>query len=116
MQSNENNKNRGAHGDSLRMLGEVSSSNKNPPALAVGSVKGLPPLFATDLVEPQGYWIGAHGHDKAKRGMSKRFRDQKTRSKTFWGIARAMASQWGGDIREKKGDEIPDVKFGSDES
>ena len=29
---------------------------------------------------------------------------------------RAMASQWGGDIREKKGDEIPDVKFGNDES
>ena len=39
MQSNETNKNRGAHGDSLRMLDEVSSSNKNPPALAVGNVK-----------------------------------------------------------------------------
>ena len=58
-------------------------------------LKGLPPLFATDMVEPQGYWIGAHGHDKAKRGLSKGFRDQKTRSKTFWGIARAMANQWG---------------------
>lgn len=63
-------------------------------------LKGLSPLFATDPVEPQGYWIGAHGHDKAKRGMSKGFRDQKTRSKTFWGIARAMASQFGGDIRD----------------
>ena len=39
MQSNENNKNRGTHGDSLCMLGGVPSSNKNPPALAVGSVK-----------------------------------------------------------------------------
>lgn len=58
-------------------------------------LKGLPPLFATEMVEPQGYWIGAHGHDKAKRGLSKGFRDQKTRSKTFWGIARAMADQWG---------------------
>lgn len=56
---------------------------------------GLPPLRPTNEVEPQGYWIGAHGHDKAKRGMSKRFRDQKTRSKTFPGIARAMAEQWG---------------------
>ena len=37
MQSNDNNKNRGAHGDSLRMLDEVSSSNKNPPASAMGS-------------------------------------------------------------------------------
>lgn len=63
-------------------------------------LKGLPPLLATDPVEPQGYWIGAHGHDKAKRGMSKGFRDPKTRSKTFWGIARAMASQFGGDIRD----------------
>lgn len=58
-------------------------------------LKGLPPLFATEMVEPQGYWIGAHGHDKAKRGLSKGFRDQKTRSKTFWGVARAMADQWG---------------------
>ena len=38
MQSNENNKNRGTHGDSLRMLNELSLSNKNPPDLAVGSV------------------------------------------------------------------------------
>ena len=56
---------------------------------------GLPLLWPTNEVEPQGYWIGAHGHDKAKRGMSKGFRDQKTRSKTFPGIARAMAEQWG---------------------
>ena len=58
-------------------------------------LKGLPPLFATEMVEPEGYWIGAHGHDKAQHGMSKEFRDPKTRSKTFWGIARAMANQWG---------------------
>lgn len=56
---------------------------------------GLPKLRPTDMVEPIGYWIGAHGHDKAKNGMSKGFRDQKTRSKTFPGIARAMAEQWG---------------------
>ena len=59
-------------------------------------LRGLPTLYPTDMVEPEGYWIGAHGHDKAKKGMSKGFRDQKTRSKTFPGIARAMAEQWGG--------------------
>lgn len=59
-------------------------------------LRGLPMLYPTDMVEPEGYWIGAHGHDKAKKGMSKGFRDQKTRSKTFPGIAHAMAEQWGG--------------------
>ena len=58
-------------------------------------LKGLEPLKPTDVVEPIGYWIGAHGHDKAKKGMSKGFRDQKTRSKTFPGIAAAFAEQWG---------------------
>ena len=58
-------------------------------------LKGLEPLEPTEIVEPIGYWIGAHGHDKAKAGMSKGFRDPKTRSKTFWGIAKAMAEQWG---------------------
>lgn len=58
---------------------------------------GLPKLIPTEMTEPKGYWIGAHGHEKAKKGMSKGFRDQKTRSKTFPGIARAMAEQWGAD-------------------
>lgn len=57
-------------------------------------LKGLPPLQPDDVVQPKGYWIGAHGHDKAPYGMIKGFRDQKTRSKTFEGIARAMAEQW----------------------
>lgn len=39
MQSNENNKNRGTHGDSSFMLDGVPSSSENPPASAVGSVK-----------------------------------------------------------------------------
>ncbi len=58
-------------------------------------LRGLPKLEPTNIVEPTGYWIGAHGHNKAKNGMSKGFRDQKTRSKTFYGIAKAMADQWG---------------------
>lgn len=57
-------------------------------------LKNLPKLIPTDIVEPTGYWIGAHGHDKAKYGMSKGFRDPKMRSKTFPGIAKAMAEQW----------------------
>lgn len=63
-------------------------------------LRGLPALEPTNEVEPIGYWIGAHGHKKAKRGMSKGFRDQRTRSKTFPGIARAMAEQWGGLCRD----------------
>lgn len=57
-------------------------------------LKGLPDLQPTNVVEPQGYWIGAHGKDKAPHGVSKGFRCQKTRSKTFQGIAKAMAEQW----------------------
>lgn len=57
-------------------------------------LKGLPPLQPDNIVQPKGYWIGAHGHNKAPYGMIKGFRDQKTRSKTFAGIAHAMAEQW----------------------
>ena len=57
-------------------------------------LKGLPKLLPTNEVKPIGYWVGAHGHDKAKNGMSKGFRDPKKRSKTFPGIAKAMV-QWG---------------------
>lgn len=65
---------------------------------------GVCPLMATELVEPQGLWVGAtssrrdaHVHS---RYALKSNRDSKTRSKTFHGIARAMAEQWAGDARE----------------
>ena len=58
-------------------------------------LKGLPKLNPTYIVEPKGYWVNAHGKDKAPNGMIKGFRDKKTRSKTFPGIAKAMAEQWG---------------------
>lgn len=45
-------------------------------------LKGLPELKPTQVVEPIGSWVSG-------------FRDQKKRSKTFPGIARAMAEQWG---------------------
>lgn len=63
-------------------------------------LKGLPPLLPTDVVEPQGLWVGStSGRRDAtvySRYKLKSKRDQKTRSKTFPGIARAMAEQWAG--------------------
>lgn len=62
-------------------------------------LKGLPPLLPTEEVEPERTWCpsgsysGKHG-DK-HRGMFTTDR-AKNRSKTFPGIARAMAQQWAG--------------------
>ncbi len=57
-------------------------------------LKGLPPLFATELVAPTGYWVQRSG--AKARGIKGGHRDPKLRSKTFPGIARAMAEQWAG--------------------
>lgn len=62
-------------------------------------LKWLPPLFATELVQPTGYWVQCKG--QSARGINSGHRDPKLRSKTFHGIARAMAEQWAGDIREE---------------
>lgn len=62
-------------------------------------LKGLNPLEPTDIVEPERTWCpsgsysGKHG-DK-HRGMFTKDR-AKNRSKTFPGIAKAMAEQWAG--------------------
>lgn len=61
-------------------------------------LKGLPPLMATDIIanhEPyiNGGYKDAHGNYKRFQGRKER--DPKTRSKTFPGIAKAMAEQWG---------------------
>ena len=61
-------------------------------------LKGLPPLLPTDLIanhEPyvNGGCKDAHGNYRRFQGGKER--DQKTRSKTFPGIAKAMAEQWG---------------------
>lgn len=62
-------------------------------------LKHLPPLFATDIVVPTSKWVSASDHRAIKRNdawaRSGR-RSQKERSKTFPGIAAAMAEQWGG--------------------
>jgi hypothetical protein len=62
-------------------------------------LKGLPPLMATDVVTPNPriyYESGKSDPDwhAETRGL-KGFERSKARSKTFPGIARAMASQWG---------------------
>lgn len=60
-------------------------------------LKNLPPLTPTDIVEPIGSWVSggskkADGTPRANKGET--FRDSKRKSKTFMGIARAMAEQW----------------------
>ena len=67
-------------------------------------LRGLPPLIQTEAaVEPKGLWVGS---TSARRDPSVKdrytlasHRSQKERSKTFPGIARAMAEQWAGDAR-----------------
>lgn len=61
----------------------------------------LPPLEPSNVVEPLGLWIGSTsgrntGTGRIRSGYTlASHRDQKTRSKTFPGIAAAMAEQWG---------------------
>ena len=62
-------------------------------------LKGLPSLQATQIVQPICSWVSggskkADGTPRENKGT--RFRDACTRSKTFPGIAKAMAEQWGG--------------------
>ena len=62
-------------------------------------LRGLPPLQPTDIVEPIATWCPSgsysHKHGDQHRGMLTTDR-AKNRAKTFEGIARAMAEQWGG--------------------
>ena len=62
-------------------------------------LKGLPKLQETNVVEPICSWVSggskdANGNPRKNKGTV--YRDSKTRSKTFPGIAKAMAEQWGG--------------------
>lgn len=51
-------------------------------------LKNLPPLFSTEIVAAPIQFIGGNGHPGVVHS-------QKDRSKTFPGVAKAMASQWG---------------------
>lgn len=61
-------------------------------------LKNLPKLEPTNMVEPIAPYVpaGTGRKIKAKYGVAKRGDDAKNRSKTFEGIAQAMADQWGG--------------------
>lgn len=66
-------------------------------------LKGLPKLAPTNVVNPGnimngGYSVGAHADGRDENGKWLKFSDPelaKLRSKTFPGIAKAMAEQWG---------------------
>lgn len=63
-------------------------------------LKGLPCLKPTNAVVPEMSWVSggskdAKGNPRANKGTV--YRDSKTRSKTFPGIAKAMAEQWMGE-------------------
>lgn len=66
-------------------------------------LKGLPKLIPTDVVEPVATWCpsGSYSgkHGEKHRGMFTKDR-ARNRSKTFPGIARAMAEQWAGPVTE----------------
>jgi len=60
-------------------------------------LKGLPPLVPTHIVEPVAPYLpaGTSCKDTTKYGRATRTgKDAKVRSKTFPGIAKAMAEQW----------------------
>jgi len=61
-------------------------------------LRGLPKLVATDIVKPLGLWVGStssrrDAHIYSKYDLSSN-RNPRIRSKTFPGVAAAMAAQW----------------------
>ena len=75
-------------------------------------LRNVPPLIPTNIVKPEGLWVGSasgreHSTGRVKSEYTlKSNRDSKTRAKTFPGIAKAMAEQYGGDIRDEFTDGI----------
>lgn len=62
-------------------------------------LKGLPPLVPVDIVEPKLRWAAQGRLDRPGLPPATH-RSPKMRSKTFPGIARAMAEQWAGKAEE----------------
>lgn len=65
-------------------------------------LKGLPPLQPTQVVKPVGKWV--QQNKKGRPAKSEAWevigtRSAKVRSKTFPGIAKAMAEQWAGETK-----------------
>ena len=63
-------------------------------------LRGLPNLEATDVVKVVSPYCpaGTGRKNRSKYGVAKRGEDAKNRAKTFPGIAKAMAEQWGGEL------------------
>lgn len=62
-------------------------------------LKGLPPLKPTEIIENHEPYVNGgckDAHGNYRRFQGRKERDPKTRAKTFPGIAKAMAEQWGG--------------------
>lgn len=75
-------------------------------------IKGLPLLKPTKIVTPICSWVSggskkADGTARENKGTT--FRDSKTKSKTFYGIAEAMADQWGGNNGQRKLENVTDI-------
>ena len=62
-------------------------------------LKGLPYLMPTEIIaEGVQPWVNGgckDAHGNYRRFQGRKERDPKNRAKTFWGIARAFAEQWG---------------------
>ena len=77
--------------------------------------RGVQPLEPTNIVEPTATWCPSgsysHKHGEQHKGMFTTDR-AKNRAKTFPGIARAMAEQWGGAMgRRYKGGTMKDTNL-----
>lgn len=63
-------------------------------------LKGLPPLLPTEIIADHVPYVSSGSysrtHDPKYKGVSRKGGVARVRSKTFPGIARAMAEQWGG--------------------
>lgn len=58
-------------------------------------LKNLPLLQPTKVIKPEKVWVSGGVHNRTTGKHAHGFRDAKNRSKTFEGIAKAMAQQWG---------------------
>ena len=62
-------------------------------------LKGLPILYPTKIVEPVAKWVScgnSSNREKQNQAVCKSSGSRRKRSKTFPGIAKAMAEQWAG--------------------
>lgn len=66
-------------------------------------IKNLPDLIPTEILTEFSPWVPSNtgAFSRGAKGSRGAAYNAKDRSKTFPGIARAMAEQWGGDIREE---------------